>query len=485
VSIEIIKFVDMKNFPFVIFLLCITCLLSCSSNPSDKNSNSSTVTESPAPSPKENFPAGQLLEKIICKHDTSQSYALYLPSGYSPDKAYPVVFAFDPHGTGKLPVSNYQELAEKYKFILAGSNNSKNGVAWDDVQKIANTFFADVQVRCNADPQRIYLLGFSGGARIANGLTISNGSITGAICCGAAAPASAIPNPRSNYFFMAITGNADFNYTEIRKYDKVDLAGHPVKHALLVFEGKHEWPPLPTMDEAFLWMELNEMRKNHSYKNDSLVSKAILTASTQLDTYMKKKQVQEAYECCRKTINFYDGLTDLSLFFDTYQKLQSNAEIDKTLKKEEAEWEQEEVLKNKYREAVQTNDYNWWQKDIQAVNAKIRNGPKNEALIYKRVLGYLSLMMYIQTTEFIKQSNISAAVHFDKLYLLVDPTNSEAHYLAAELSAIQGNAEEAITYLKSAVKNGYGDKPRLQDDKAFKNIKGRADFQDVLEEIKK
>jgi hypothetical protein len=239
------------------------------------------------------------------------------------------------------------------------------------------------------------------------------------------------------------------------------------------------------MDEAFLWMELNEMRNNASYKNDSLVSKAILTASAQLETSVKKEQMLEAYECCRKTINFYDGLTDLSLFFDTYEKLRSNAEIDQALKKEEADWKQEDVLKTKYREAVQTKDYNWWQKDIQAMNAKIKNSPKNEALIYKRVLGYLSLMMYIQTIEFIKQSNTSAAVYFDKLYLLVDPTNSEAHYLAAELSAIQGNQEDAITYLKSAVKNGYEDKVRLQNDKSFEKIKASANFHDVLDEINK
>jgi dienelactone hydrolase len=475
----------MKIFSVVTALFCSASLLSCSSDTTNKKADPITVTESPAPVPKDNFATGQLIEKVVCKHDTSQSYALYLPSGYSPEKIYPVVFAFDPHGTGKLPVSNYKELAEKYKFILAGSNNSKNGTSWEDVQKIATTFFADVQGRCSVNAQRIYVLGFSGGARIANGIAMSNGSITGAICCGAAAPANNTPNPRSNYFFMAIAGNTDFNYTEIRKYDKVDLAGHPVKHALLVFDGKHEWPPLATMDEAFLWMELNEMRRNKACKNDSLVNKAIQVASRQLETFLKKKQLLDAYECCRKTINFYDGLVDLSLFFDTYKTLQSDAEVDKALKKEEAEWKQEEDLKNKYREAVQSNDYNWWQKDIQTVNAKIKNGPKNEALIYKRVLGFLSLMMYMQTTQFIKQSNMAAAVYFDKLYLLVDPTNSEAHYLAAELSAIQGNPEAAINYLKSAVKNGYDDKPRLQNDSAFVNIKGSANFQKVLEGIKK
>jgi dienelactone hydrolase len=475
----------MKFFSACTTLFCIASLLSCSSGTTNKNAETTVPAESPVQVQKEHFASGQVLEKVVCKHDTSQSYALYLPSGYVPEKTYPVVFAFDPHGTGKLPLSNYKELAEKYQFILAGSNNSKNGTSWEEVQKIATTFFNDVQVRCSVNAQRIYLLGFSGGARIANGITIDNGSITGAICCGAAAPANNTSNPRSNYFFMAIAGNADFNYTEIRKYDKVELAGHPVKHALLVFDGKHEWPPLATMDEAFLWMELNEMRKNAVYKNDSLVNEAIQVASKQLETFMKKKQLLEAYECCRKTINFYDGLTDLSLFFDTYKKLQTNQELDKILKKEEAEWKQEEDLKNKYREIVQSADYAWWQKDIQTVNAKIKNGPKNEALIYKRVLGYLSLMMYIQTTEFIKQSNIKAAVYFDKLYLLVDPTNSEAHYLAADLSAMQGSQEEAITHLRDAVKNGFDDKSRMQNDNAFGKIKGSANFHDLLAAIKK
>ncbi len=473
----------MKCFSLFTALFCFS-LLSCSSDNQTKTITSSTTTEAPVTVQKENFATGQIIEKVVCKHDTTLSYTLYLPSGYSSEKIYPVVFAFDPQGTGKLPVSNYKELAEKYKFILAGSNNSKNGTPWEDIQKITTTFFADVQNRCSVNAQRIYLLGFSGGARIANAITMSDGAIAGAICCGAASPANNTPNARSNYFFISIAGNADFNYTEIRKYDKVELAGHSVKHALLVFDGKHEWPPVSTMDEAFLWMELNEMRKNSTYKNDSLINKSVQEASKQLQSDLNKKQMLNAYECCRKTINFYDGLTDLSLFFDTYKTLQSNQEIDKALKKEEADWKQEEDLKNKYREAVQSNDYTWWQKDIQSVNSKIKTAPKNEALIYKRTLGYLSLMMYIQTTEFMKQSKIEPAIYFDKLYLLIDPTNSEAHYLAAELSALKGNQEAAIHYLNSAIKNGYKDTPRLENDNAFAGIKASANFQNVLASIK-
>lgn len=471
----------MKLFAWLAAGICLS-LFSCSSGTTQQN-NPSTENKNGQPVKAESFATGQVIDKVTCKGDTTQSYALYLPSGYAEGKTFPVIFAFDPHGTGKLPVANYKELAENYQYILAGSNNSKNGTSWEDVQKIATLFFNDVQSRFHVEAQRIYTLGFSGGARIANGLTMNNGSINGVICCGAASPATVSPNPRSNYYFMGIAGNEDFNYTELKKYDKVDLAGHNIKHALLVFDGKHEWPPVNTMNEAFWWMELNEMRKKQR-KGDSLTATNIRTAGVELKSYLDKKQYMKAYECCRKTINFYESLGDLKLFFDTYQSLQSNKEIDIALQKEEAEWAQEENLKKKYIEAVQSNDANWWKKDIAALNSKIKSSPRNEALIYKRVLSFLSLMMYMQTTQFMKQNNTAAADYFCKLYLLVDPTNSEAHYLAAEVSAIQGNQEEAIKFLNSAIKNGYEDKARLEQDDHFKNIRATSGFQKAAGEIK-
>lgn len=473
----------MKLFAPLILLTFLLTFFSCSSE-SGKKKVADSAEHKKIDVKEEVFNRGQVIDNVTCKANTSQHYALYLPSGYMKDTLYPVIFAFDPQGTGKLPVSKYKELAEKYNFILVGSNNSKNGTSWADAQKIADQFFNDVRTRFHVNTQRIYTLGFSGGARIANGLALNNGTITGVICCGAATPAAVSANPRSNYFFMGIAGNEDFNYTEIKKYDKVDLAGHHIKHGMLIFDGKHEWPPIPTMDEAFWWMELNEMRKNTVPKKDTTINKNIQLSTTQLQTYLNKKQMLAAYECCRKTINFYEGLGDLTLFFNTYQNLQSNKEIDLALQKEEASWAQEETLKKKYMEAVQSNDANWWKKDIAALNSKIKNSPKDEALVYKRVLSFLSLMMYLQTTQFMQQKNIAAADYFSKLYLLVDPTNSEAHYLAAELSAIQGNQADAIKFLNSAAKNGYEDKSRLEKDDSFRNMKASAAFQKVVGEMK-
>src|SRR3954468_5338418 len=39
---------------------------------------------------------GKLVEKVICAADPAQSYALYVPSAYTQDKNWPVIYCFDP-----------------------------------------------------------------------------------------------------------------------------------------------------------------------------------------------------------------------------------------------------------------------------------------------------------------------------------------------------------------------------------------------------
>src|SRR4029078_12904397 len=75
----------------------------------------------------DSIPRGQLVEKIEALSDSSQSYALYLPSNYTPDRKWPILFAFDPGARGRVPVERFKEAAEKYGWIVLGSNNSHNG----------------------------------------------------------------------------------------------------------------------------------------------------------------------------------------------------------------------------------------------------------------------------------------------------------------------------------------------------------------------
>ena len=52
----------------------------------------------------QSIPKGQIVERIQTLNDASQSYALYLPSNYTPDRKWPVLYAFDPGARGRIPV---------------------------------------------------------------------------------------------------------------------------------------------------------------------------------------------------------------------------------------------------------------------------------------------------------------------------------------------------------------------------------------------
>ena len=83
-----------------------------------------------------------------------RSYAWYIPQKGN-GKAMPVVFFFDPHGDGTLPLNKYKTLAEAYGFILIGSNHSKNGNDWPTTENIWNSLITDVRQRLKIDERRL------------------------------------------------------------------------------------------------------------------------------------------------------------------------------------------------------------------------------------------------------------------------------------------------------------------------------------------
>src|ERR1044071_9914183 len=80
----------------------------------------------PAVAQTESIPKGQIVERIDALNDASQSYALYLPSNYTPDRKWPVLYAFDPGARGRIPVERFKEAAEKGGWSPRGSNNLPN-----------------------------------------------------------------------------------------------------------------------------------------------------------------------------------------------------------------------------------------------------------------------------------------------------------------------------------------------------------------------
>ena len=70
---------------------------------------------------------GQVVDDVKCAANPSQSYALYLPSTYTPARRWSLLVGFHPGARGRAIVEKYRAAAERFGYIVAGSNNSRNG----------------------------------------------------------------------------------------------------------------------------------------------------------------------------------------------------------------------------------------------------------------------------------------------------------------------------------------------------------------------
>jgi len=124
---------------------------------------------------------GNIIKRVVCNNSLDQSYALYLPSTYSPARKWPLLAAFDPGARGSVPLEHFKQAAERYGYIVCGSNNSRNGPMAVSADA-AYAMLGDVVNRFPIDEKRVYLTGFSGGARVATTIAmLLKGRIAGVI----------------------------------------------------------------------------------------------------------------------------------------------------------------------------------------------------------------------------------------------------------------------------------------------------------------
>src|SRR6516164_11764075 len=67
------------------------------------------------------------VQPVEVRGHPGQSYALFVPSNYRADRTWPILYCLDPGARGRAAVERFAAAAEKAGFLVAGSNNSRNG----------------------------------------------------------------------------------------------------------------------------------------------------------------------------------------------------------------------------------------------------------------------------------------------------------------------------------------------------------------------
>ena len=273
------------------------------------------------------LPRGTIIDNVTCAADPTQSYALYLPSTYSPARLWTLLIAFHPAARGRAMVEKYQAAAEQYGYIVAGSNTSRNGPLSASAKSVG-AMSVDLGTRFSIDVNRVYLTGLSGGARVAMLVALGKNNVAGVIASSAGYPDS---KPRSTVPFpvFGTAGTDDFNYLEMRQLDRKLTS----PHYLAVFSGGHTLPPDTVALEAIEWMELQAMKSGRRTKDDALIDRLLEKRRSRI---AESSDAASTVHLLEALADDFKGVRDISAEAARARDLSRQPDIKKALARERA-----------------------------------------------------------------------------------------------------------------------------------------------------
>jgi predicted esterase len=446
---------------------------------------------------EETIPRGALVERVAVRADPSHAYAVYLPSGYTPDRKWPILYCFDPVARGAVPVAHFREAAERYGWIVVGSHNSRNGptsVSLDAAKKM----WEDTHARLAIDDRRVYTTGFSGGARVATLLAYGcETCVAGVIAHGAGFPVSynpvekKLPLPVRFDYFAAI-GRDDFNFPEIVALDRA-LDPLDVRHTVRRFDGAHVWAPEEVCSEAVEWMELAAMRAGSRAK-DAALADAIYASWLGRARALEAADRYEAFLRYEAAAAAFEGLRDTSEAASRAATLRETKEVRSGPKTDADEIKRQAALAGEiasYATARKDQDQRLvaGQEFRRALNA-LRERSKDERdsperRVARRALHQVFAWYFETGMMLADQGKPAEAAETLEVAAEVAPRSPEVHYRLAAARAGDGDRKKALDALRRAVEEGFDDGARLRSDPAFQQLRDEPEFRKLLDTIHK
>jgi hypothetical protein len=436
----------------------------------------------------EELPRGVVIEKVVCKSDANQSYALYLPSNYTPTRRWAILYCFDPAARGNVPVELFKEAAEKYGYIVVGSNNSRNGPNVP-LEQIIQTLFNDSLARFTVHDKRLYAAGFSGGARVASSIAHRlNGKIAGVIACGAGFPPNLSPSKSIPFVLFGIAGSDDFNFPELFRLHN-DLNGLAIANRFETFDGGHSWAPGNLCLEAIEWMEIQAMRSGRREKDDALIAEIFNKQLGKARTLETSKKGYEAYVAYDAIAKAFKGLIEVSEYEKKAAELKETRVVKEEIRQLELEAAKQErelknlltlkaAIKEAAAPAVALMDLRRALADLQKRSDE--KADSSERRIARRTINAFFVNSFELANGFIQAKKYDDAITNLELASAIRPDHAGLHYRLACLYAIKGQKKRAIESLKKSLEKGFKDIGELQNNRELDGLREDAEFKKLL-----
>lgn len=436
----------------------------------------------------QNFTKGEIIDTVNCANNVSQSYALYLPSNYSAEQAWPIIYIFEPAARGTLAVKIFQKSAEKFGYIIACSNNSKNG-SWTAIFQAARAMKKDTELKFNIDEKRIYSSGFSGGSRAAMAMAKTVFKARGIIACGGAYPSKGqyLLAAQDNIVYTAIVGNLDMNYLEHNRLAE-ELTVKGIDNILFISNSTHQWASSNEVFRAVEWLELKTNEKLATGTNNTIINNFRLFG----DSIISQGDVIYALPLLEQFESDFD-----IVFLKSPSKMIEEKSIQKLLKSKQKaevkEQKQQKVYMQSFASLLKTkldplldsiHTIVWWKSEIDKFKKKATTGNNYQSKSAQRLSNYIWVRFAEISFSLEKNADYLLAIEMNKLWQYSQPLSVWAVFNKAKLYALNGDDDLAILSLYEAKNLGLERKNSLESQPSFDRLKDLKKYQDLLVQLK-
>jgi hypothetical protein len=381
-----------------------------------------------------------------CTSDSTNTYHYTRPVRYK--GSLPLLIILDSGGDGLMAVKKMQPAVSEFPCIVVGSDQVRNYFQ-GYVQSID---FLIREFSMKFSVSRIYLAGFSGGARMAFEYALLR-SVQGVLMCGAGPSVSSYEELPCPVYMIA--GTTDFNFSETY-YNPLKRTDQP-KLISGYFRGIHEWPPAEMLNEGLLFL----MGKSIPGGDDLLKSKSsALTARS--DSLLGRKDIFFALKAIELAIRF-DPQNAMAT--KRWEEFKNNPGYQADLAGIESNLAGEGGLKQAYAEASMTKDSVWWFNEMKQLSIEIENHTAEQQDHFMRIKAYLGILFYSRLNTLIRsQPDNRQIIHILAAYRKSEPKNPDVYYDFALYFFKLGNQQKSLVYLEHALSLGFKDKGRIKND---------------------
>jgi len=282
-----------------------------------------------------------------------QTYELFVPANYDAKKSYPVVLFISP-GNGPAGWKEWEPVCKKEGIIFASPNGAGNNTALPKRVRIVLDVLDDIRRTYNTDPDRTYLSGHSGGARIAGAIAFALPEHFGGIlpsCAGVELREEPWLRQRAvdRLSVGLLTGDGDFNRGECERFRGPLLAGYGVRTKVWVGQKVGHAVPAAMLPEAYRWME-EGLAKRRDFAKKYPTSRIAGDAAPGREEWAKLL-LKEGKDRLQAKESIYSGLMQLKGCMTRWNGLPAAGEAKKLLLEYDAKadkpWEQEDIAEQR------------------------------------------------------------------------------------------------------------------------------------------